>query len=178
MAIVPLGTAAVGGDHAGGRGHAKVRRRGNGDPAGDRVARQFRRGHRQARGRGQAASLRAPARSGGAQGRRPIRGEGQRRCQRVSAPGDYVIVSAGERYPADGEIVRRGGTINESAVTGEIGARAARSGTDRSGVGGTKVLSATNHHPHHRRTRPQLPGSHDLRWWKAPTGRRRRTKSP
>ena len=57
-------------------------------------------------------------------------------------PGDYVIVSAGEQIPADGEIIRGVATINESAVTGESAPVLREAGTDRSGViGGTKVLS-------------------------------------
>ncbi|NUS37820.1 MAG: potassium-transporting ATPase subunit KdpB, partial [Lysobacter sp.] len=57
-------------------------------------------------------------------------------------PGDYVIVSAGEFVPADGEIVEGVATINEAAVTGESAPVLREAGTDRSGViGGTKVLS-------------------------------------
>jgi K+-transporting ATPase ATPase B chain len=56
--------------------------------------------------------------------------------------GDYVIVSAGEFVPADGEIVEGVATINEAAVTGESAPVLREAGTDRSGViGGTKVLS-------------------------------------
>ncbi|MDI9238396.1 potassium-transporting ATPase subunit KdpB [Lysobacter sp. LF1] len=98
----------------------------------------------EARGRGQAASLRAARRDLVARrlsGRTRVSGE-----SRVSAstlrPGDYVIVSAGEFVPADGEIVEGVATINEAAVTGESAPVLREAGTDRSGViGGTKVLS-------------------------------------
>lgn len=97
----------------------------------------------EARGRGQAASLRRARKDlvarrvdtalGGAETRMPAA---------ELRPGDYVIVSAGEQIPADGEIIRGLATINESAVTGESAPVLREAGTDRSGViGGTKVLS-------------------------------------
>lgn len=98
----------------------------------------------EARGRGQAASLRSArqdlvarkvdtALPGAAEIRLPASDLKQ---------GDYVIVSAGEFVPADGEIVRGLATINEAAVTGESAPVLREAGTDRSGViGGTKVLT-------------------------------------
>lgn len=98
----------------------------------------------EARGRGQAASLRAARRDLVARrlnGRTRAGGE-VRVAAATLKPGDYVIVSAGEFVPADGEIVEGLATINEAAVTGESAPVLREAGTDRSGViGGTKVLS-------------------------------------
>ncbi|QGW64997.1 potassium-transporting ATPase subunit KdpB [Lysobacter soli] len=98
----------------------------------------------EARGRGQAASLRAARRDLVARrlnGRTRAGGE-VRVAAATLKPGDYVIVSAGEFVPADGEIVEGVATINEAAVTGESAPVLREAGTDRSGViGGTKVLS-------------------------------------
>jgi K+-transporting ATPase ATPase B chain len=98
----------------------------------------------EARGRGQAASLRAARRDLVARrlnGRTRTGGEA-RIAAATLKPGDYVIVSAGEFVPADGEIVEGVATINEAAVTGESAPVLREAGTDRSGViGGTKVLS-------------------------------------
>ncbi|UTA56036.1 potassium-transporting ATPase subunit KdpB [Lysobacter soli] len=98
----------------------------------------------EARGRGQAASLRAARRDLVARrlnGRTRAGGE-TRVAAATLKPGDYVIVSAGEFVPADGEIVEGVATINEAAVTGESAPVLREAGTDRSGViGGTKVLS-------------------------------------
>ncbi|MCA0300577.1 MAG: potassium-transporting ATPase subunit KdpB [Proteobacteria bacterium] len=97
----------------------------------------------EARGRGQAASLRRARKDLVA--RRidtPLGGAERRLPAAELTPGDYVIVSAGEQIPADGEIVKGLATINESAVTGESAPVLREAGTDRSGViGGTKVLS-------------------------------------
>lgn len=98
----------------------------------------------EARGRGQAASLRAARRDLVARrlnGRTRAGGEA-RVAAATLKPGDYVIVSAGEFVPADGEIIEGVATINEAAVTGESAPVLREAGTDRSGViGGTKVLS-------------------------------------
>jgi potassium-transporting ATPase ATP-binding subunit len=56
--------------------------------------------------------------------------------------GEFVLVSAGETVPADGEVVEGIASINESAVTGESAPVIRESGGDRSSVvGGTQVLS-------------------------------------
>ncbi len=56
--------------------------------------------------------------------------------------GDFVMVSAGEIIPADGEIVEGIASVNESAITGESAPVIRESGGDRSAVtGGTTVLS-------------------------------------
>ncbi|HEL5402466.1 TPA: potassium-transporting ATPase subunit KdpB [Stenotrophomonas maltophilia] len=98
----------------------------------------------EARGRGQAASLRR-ARQDLVARRLAAPQPGAAEAQVPAAelrPGDYVIVSAGELVPADGEIVQGLATINEAAVTGESAPVLREAGTDRSGViGGTKVLS-------------------------------------
>ena len=97
----------------------------------------------EARGRGQAASLRR-ARKDLVARRVDTPLGGTERCVPAAdlRPGDYVIVSAGEQIPADGEIVKGLATINESAVTGESAPVLREAGTDRSGViGGTQVLS-------------------------------------
>ncbi|MGO4550695.1 potassium-transporting ATPase subunit KdpB [Lysobacter sp. 2RAF19] len=103
----------------------------------------------EARGRGQAASLRRARKDLVA--RRLVDGKAYAASVRGAetsvpaaelAPGDLVVVSAGELIPADGEIVHGVATINESAVTGESAPVLREAGTDRSGViGGTKVLS-------------------------------------
>lgn len=97
----------------------------------------------EARGRGQAASLRRARKDLVARRVETALGGAETRIPAVDLrPGDYVIVSAGEQIPADGEIIRGVATINESAVTGESAPVLREAGTDRSGViGGTKVLS-------------------------------------
>ncbi len=56
--------------------------------------------------------------------------------------GDFVIVSAGEFIPGDGEIVEGVASVDESAITGESAPVIRESGGDRSAVtGGTRVLS-------------------------------------
>ncbi|GHC23066.1 potassium-transporting ATPase ATP-binding subunit [Kushneria pakistanensis] len=56
--------------------------------------------------------------------------------------GDRVRVIADEMIPADGEIVKGAGSINESAVTGESAPVLREAGTDNSGVSaGTRLLS-------------------------------------
>ncbi|MBB3275670.1 MULTISPECIES: potassium-transporting ATPase subunit KdpB [unclassified Pseudoxanthomonas] len=97
----------------------------------------------EARGRGQAASLRRARKDLVARRVETALGGAETRIPAAELrPGDYVIVSAGEQIPADGEIIRGVATINESAVTGESAPVLREAGTDRSGViGGTKVLS-------------------------------------
>lgn len=97
----------------------------------------------EARGRGQAASLRRARKDLVARKVNTDLGGAEKQLPAAELrPGDYVIVSAGEQIPADGEIVRGLATINESAVTGESAPVLREAGTDRSGViGGTKVLS-------------------------------------
>src|SRR6202041_2681922 len=56
--------------------------------------------------------------------------------------GDMVLVEAGEFVPGDGEIVEGGGSVDESAITGESAPVIREAGGDRSAVtGGTRVLS-------------------------------------
>lgn len=98
----------------------------------------------EARGRGQAASLRSARQDLVARKvDTALPGAGESRLPASDLKqGDYVIVSAGEFVPADGEIVRGLATINEAAVTGESAPVLREAGTDRSGViGGTKVLT-------------------------------------
>ncbi|MDX2259599.1 MAG: potassium-transporting ATPase subunit KdpB [Hyphomicrobiaceae bacterium] len=58
------------------------------------------------------------------------------------APGDVVLVEAGDTIPADGEVIEGIASVNESAVTGESAPVIRESGGDRSAVtGGTLVLS-------------------------------------
>jgi K+-transporting ATPase ATPase B chain len=98
----------------------------------------------EARGRGQAASLRTARKDLIARKvdtALPGAGEISLPASDLKA-GDYVVISAGEFVPADGEIVRGLATINEAAVTGESAPVLREAGTDRSGViGGTKVLT-------------------------------------
>ncbi len=56
--------------------------------------------------------------------------------------GDYVVVSAGEIIPGDGDIVWGIASVDESAITGESAPVIREHGGDRSAVtGGTRVLS-------------------------------------
>ncbi len=56
--------------------------------------------------------------------------------------GDWVLVSAGEFIPSDGEVIEGIASVDESAVTGESAPVIRESGGDRSAVtGGTRVLS-------------------------------------
>ena len=58
------------------------------------------------------------------------------------APGDRVVVEAGQVIPGDGEVVEGVASVDESAITGESAPVIRESGGDRSAVtGGTKVLS-------------------------------------
>ena len=56
--------------------------------------------------------------------------------------GDFVLVSAGEFIPSDGEIIAGVASVDESAITGESAPVIREAGGDRSAVtGGTRVLS-------------------------------------
>jgi K+-transporting ATPase ATPase B chain len=56
--------------------------------------------------------------------------------------GDFVIASAGDPIPVDGEIVVGAASVDESAITGESAPVIREAGGDRSAVtGGTRVLS-------------------------------------
>jgi potassium-transporting ATPase ATP-binding subunit len=56
--------------------------------------------------------------------------------------GDFVLVSAGELIPSDGEIIEGVASVDESAITGESAPVIREAGGDRSAVtGGTRVLS-------------------------------------
>jgi K+-transporting ATPase ATPase B chain len=58
--------------------------------------------------------------------------------------GDFVVVSAREIIPADGEIIEGAAMVDESAITGESAPVIREAGGDRSAVtGGTRVLSDT-----------------------------------
>jgi potassium-transporting ATPase ATP-binding subunit len=58
------------------------------------------------------------------------------------APGQIVLVEAGDLIPSDGEVVEGMASVNEAAITGESAPVIRESGGDRSAVtGGTQVLS-------------------------------------
>jgi K+-transporting ATPase ATPase B chain len=82
--------------------------------------------------------------------------------------GDLCVVVAGEVIPGDGDIVEGIATVDESAITGESAPVVRESGGDRSAVtGGTRVLS------------DQIVVKITAKpSWRAPTGRRLRTRSP
>ena len=93
------------------------------------------------RGRGQAAALRR-ARQDLTARRLDDRGGTTTIPAADLAPGDRVVVEAGQLVPADGEIIEGMAAISEAAVTGESAPVLREAATDRSGViGGTTVLS-------------------------------------
>ena len=103
------------------------------------------------RGKAQAASLRQTRTStiahrvGGYDGAKDGSAE-RTRAEDVSSAdlvlGDYVVVSAGEVIPGDGDIVWGIASVDESAITGESAPVIREHGGDRSAVtGGTRVLS-------------------------------------
>lgn len=66
--------------------------------------------------------------------------------EEIAAPllqqGDFVVVTAGEVIPGDGDVVEGIASVDESAITGESAPVIRESGGDRSAVtGGTTVLS-------------------------------------
>ncbi|HEU5036197.1 MAG TPA: potassium-transporting ATPase subunit KdpB [Nocardioides sp.] len=93
------------------------------------------------RGRAQAASLRSLQQETTAR-RRLADGRVEEVPSTTLRAGDLVVVSAGERIPADGDVVEGVASVDESAVTGESAPVIRESGGDRSAVtGGTVVLS-------------------------------------
>ncbi|HEX7968677.1 MAG TPA: HAD-IC family P-type ATPase, partial [Stellaceae bacterium] len=58
------------------------------------------------------------------------------------APGDLVLVEAGDFIPSDGDVIEGIASVDESAITGESAPVIRESGGDRSAVtGGTRVIS-------------------------------------
>jgi P-type E1-E2 ATPase len=89
-----------------------------------------------------------------------------------------VLVEAGDVIPSDGEVIEGIASVNEAAITGESAPVIRESGGDRSAVtGGTPSALRLDQGAHHRGSGLDLPRSHDQRWSKAPSGRRRRTRS-
>ncbi|MCV7031516.1 potassium-transporting ATPase subunit KdpB [Mycobacterium sherrisii] len=71
---------------------------------------------------------------------------GNETVEEIAAPllqqGDFVVVTAGEVIPGDGDVVEGIASVDESAITGESAPVIRESGGDRSAVtGGTTVLS-------------------------------------
>ena len=88
------------------------------------------------------------------------------------------MVTAGELIPGDGEIVEGIASVDESAITGESAPVIRESGGDRSAVtGGTKVLSDWIKVRITAEPGRVLPRPDDPRWSRAPSARRRRTRS-
>ena len=93
------------------------------------------------RGKAQAAALRATRTETMARRLLPD-GREEEVPGTLLAPGDRVVVEAGQVIPGDGEIVEGVASVDESAITGESAPVIRESGGDRSAVtGGTKVLS-------------------------------------
>lgn len=96
------------------------------------------------RGKAQADTLRAAKREVEAH-RIPAPGRRDEITKVLSADlkkGDFVIVTAGEQIPGDGEVVEGAASVDESAITGESAPVIREAGGDRSAVtGGTMVLS-------------------------------------
>jgi K+-transporting ATPase ATPase B chain len=96
------------------------------------------------RGKAQAESLRATRET--TQAKRLESPDDHLRFEVVRAPllraGDFVICTAGNVIPGDGEVVEGVASVDESAITGESAPVIRESGGERSAVtGGTKVLS-------------------------------------
>ncbi len=78
----------------------------------------------------------------GAKGRTGARGVETRISATELTLGDYVVVTAGQIIPGDGDVVEGVASVDESAITGESAPVIRESGGDRSAVtGGTRVLS-------------------------------------
>src|SRR6201996_301573 len=104
------------------------------------------------RGKAQAATLRktkteTTARriasfEAGVKGRAGVRGAEAQVSATELKLGDYVVVTAGQIIPGDGDVVEGVASVDESASTGESAPVIRESGGDRSAVtGGTRVLS-------------------------------------
>ncbi len=93
------------------------------------------------RGKAQADTLRA-ARSETTARRLLSSGVEEQVASAKLRAGDFVLVSAGELIPSDGEIIEGVASVDESAITGESAPVIREAGGDRSAVtGGTRVLS-------------------------------------
>jgi potassium-transporting ATPase ATP-binding subunit len=93
------------------------------------------------RGKAQADTLRA-ARSETTARRILSSGAEEQVASAKLRAGDFVLVSAGELIPSDGEITEGVASVDESAITGESAPVIREAGGDRSAVtGGTRVLS-------------------------------------
>jgi K+-transporting ATPase ATPase B chain len=93
------------------------------------------------RGKAQADNLRA-ARSETTARRILSSGAEEQVASAKLRAGDFVLVSAGELIPSDGEIIEGVASVDESAITGESAPVIREAGGDRSAVtGGTRVLS-------------------------------------
>ena len=98
--------------------------------------------------------------------------------QASSAPGQIVLVEAGDIIPSDGEVIEGIASVNEAAITGESAPVIRESGGDRSAVtGGTLVRLRLAQGAHHGGARLDLPRPHDHAGRRAPSARRRRTRS-
>ena len=92
--------------------------------------------------------------------------------------GDLVVCEAGDVIPADGEVIEGIASVDEAAITGESAPVIRESGGDRSAVtGGTRVISDRIVIRVTIGEGPRLSRPHDRAWSKAPSARRRRTKS-
>src|SRR5215467_691929 len=93
------------------------------------------------RGKAQAETLRK-ARSETMANRLLSNGKTEQIASAKLRAGDFVMVSAGELIPGDGEIIEGVASVDESAITGESAPVIRESGGDRCAVtGGTRVLS-------------------------------------
>ena len=92
--------------------------------------------------------------------------------------GDVVLVEAGDVIPLDGEVIEGVASVDESAITGESAPVIRESGGDFSAVtGGTRVLSDWLVVRITRQPGRVLPRPHDRAWSRAPSARRRPTRS-
>ena len=148
-----------------GRGAGRIHPRGHAVAVGHAAVRQLRRGDRRRpqQGAGGLAQERAQG-----HGREEARAGRARRGNRRRVPssqlrnGDIVYVEQGDLIPGDGEVIEGVASINESAITGEIGAGDPRRG-QRLQLGDRRHARALrlDHRAHQRQSGRSVPRPDD-----------------
>jgi K+-transporting ATPase ATPase B chain len=127
------------------------------------------------RGKAQAAALRGLRQETLA--RKKVNGREERVPASSLRRGDEVVVEAGELIPGDGTVIEGIASVDESAITGESAPVIRESGGDRSAVTGAPRCSPTGSWCGSRPTRGSPSWTGSSAWWRAPSARRRRTRS-